>query len=351
MAYSLVTNVTDYDALLGALKTFATGSPGWTAAFDTNLDISPNIRQLGLEKGNCHVVLGSRNADIGLVKSPSGTDTLLSMALCSAFNTTPPNRTYFGAHTLTIVTSETDNERVRVNDLGEPPFANVWFFSNAAGGKDYIHCVVQTSAERYSHFGFGIIDPVGQTHADCAFLLGQYYEWWPVTGKSNSPHDPSHIIGAYIDQAQNPIQVYVPSGVLPGGYPATNVFGQAQLTGALTRVSAPSGHYATGIGKFLDFFLAINNAPTTGGTAMYSTPILFQETTSGVSHVMLGIVPGMRHSNIFTHTPAEITKFGPEEWVIFPMKRKGLRSELFGGSGVQPTANSAEWAFSYKKNV
>lgn len=347
MAYSLVTSVADYDALLGELKTFATGTPGWTAVFDSSAD--NGIRQLGLEKGNCHMIIGGRSGDVAIARTP-GTDTILSMALCTgALVTTVGQRLYYStSQPGNIVTSATDTDRVRVNDLGEGPFANVWFFSNAGGDKDYIHCVVQTSAERYTQFGFGIIDPVGMTHSDCAFVVGNYHEWWNTSGTCNNPADTSHILGHYIDQALNGILIYLPSGVV--SLPATGVYNMAYLTGAMTRTNLVADHYANAVGKILDLFFAANNAPTTGGTAMYGTPVMIQETSSGPSHVMLGVLPGFRHANIGTHTPAEVTKYGSEDWMIFPLKRKGLRANLNNGSNPIAVANTAEYGLSFKKN-
>lgn len=349
MAYQNTT-ITSAEDFLDKLYTFATATAGWTGVFNLTTDISPNYRQIGIEKGNCHLVMGGRSTDAAIARTPSGTDTILSAALCTAIVNTNPNRTYFGAHTGTLVTGAGDTDRVRLNDMGELSSNNVWFFSGAGGDPDYIHAIVQCSAERYAHLGFGIIDALGMTHASCAFLCGTYFEWWPNGTQSNNPQDANHVIGHYVDQTLNGIQVYVPAGVLPGGYPASAVFNYTQITGVMTRTNAPSGHYSASSGFINDFFLAINNAAVTGGTVGYALPIFLQEASSGTSHVALGVIPGIRSVSIGNHTPAEILQYGSENWVIFPLKRKGARSEIVGGANPIATANSIEYALMYKKN-
>lgn len=340
MAY-LNTSATDIDDLLDELYTFATGD-SWSGIYNEDLA----QRQIGIESSNCHIAMGSRSAELAIAKSPSGTDGYISMALSTSL-TEPGNRQYWG-HPGSLVTSDTDSDRILVNDLGEGPWTNVWFFSDASGG-EYIHCVVQTAADRYTHFGFGIIDSVGMTTPDCAFACSAYHAWWPDLGYANNPASTSHKIGHLVGNDNSEAQVYVPALVLPGDYPAAGVYVSSAMTLVMERGRQSSDHHQAQQGSILDFFLPVSNQLVTGGTALYSMPWMFQK-GDNTSHVYLGVLPGIMLANIGNYTPGETLYFGADEWMIFPWKRKGLRENCDGASDPLAAANTIEFAFAYKVN-
>ena len=342
MSYLLQTNVLTYDALLTALyTTFALGTDGWTGVYNAIAD-EGSERQIGFEKGNCHIAIGARSTENPIVAS--GNDARLNMALCTALLSGGGQKKYYG-HTGSIVTTATDADRVIINDLGETPYANVWFFSGSA--KKHIHVVVQSSAERFSHFSFGILDNLGQTTPDVAYAVSAYHEWWSSGVASNSPASASHKVGHFFE---NPFNLFVPASVLPAGYPTTPLVYNSSVTQTMIRATTPSDHYQNAAGNILDFFLAVNNATTTGGSAMMPLPVFFQE-AAAVSHVLLGVLPDVRLINMAQYTPAQIVKFGTEEWVVFPWKRKGLRENINGGSNPIQIANTIEYGFAYKKTL
>lgn len=345
MAYALVNNVTDHEDLLDELYNFATVTDGnWTGVYNEDL----GHRQIGIEQDNCHIALGSRTADVGISRTPSGTDTIVSAALSTSL-TEPGNRQYWG-HPGSIVTSDGDNDRIMINDLGEPPFSNVWFFSEDSG-VPYIHCVVQSSGERYTNFTFGIIDALGMTHPNCAYAASGYWEWWPNGTSSNDPGNTSHDIG-HLCKTDTESQVYVPSGVLPVGFPSAGVYLTNYCTQVMTRGWRKEDHTWSGDpGHINDFFLAVDPQAVTGGNVLLPIPWFFQDSTSGSLHVCLGVLPQIRIANIGSHTPGDILLQGTEEWVIFPWKRKGIRDNTKSGGNPLPDANSIEFAFAYKKNV
>lgn len=218
-------------------------------------------------------------------------------------------------------------------------------YSSSAVDVDYIHVVIQSSAERYTHFSFGIIDGLGQSTADVAFACGMNYEWFISSAFNNNPTNSAHRVG-YLG-GENSNNTFVPASVLPAGYPASAVFNRTSLTPTMTRGDAAVDHYNNGsiAGKILDFFLAADNQLTTGGTALHGLPWLFRE-ADGSSHVWLGNLPGMRLVNISNEAPGtEITQ-GSDTWVVFPWKRKGLRGDLS-----IDIVNTIEYGFAYKKNV
>lgn len=348
MAFQTHTNVTDMDDLLDKLYTFATVTDGnWTGSYNEDL----GQRQIGLSQGNCHVALGARASEVSIAKG-SQTEGIVSGALATSLNAS--NKQFWG-HPGSLVQAETDSERVLINDLGEPPFSNVWFFSQDSGAH-YVHVVVQSSGERYLNFTFGVFDKLGMTTADCAYLCSAYWEWWDTSTAANDPDNNNHDIG-HLCGSDTEGNVFVAQNVLPigGSWPTPGASGECFLTnyitGVMTRGNSDSVHWANGLGNILDFVLPLHNQLITGGSVGYPIPWFFRETTAGASHVSLGILPQVRIANIENHTPGDTLLFGTEEWLIFPWKRKGPRDEIDQGANEQPEANSIEHAFMYKKNV
>jgi len=359
MAYQN-TSATDVSDLLDKLYTFATVTESWTGVYnEVTAAGPPEIRQIAMEISNCHLAMGTRDADLGLDKSGE-TDGYTSAALSSSLDSGPPYQ--YHSHPDSIVTSETDTDRIRCNDLGEPPFTNVWFFSgDGVGDVDYIHMVVQTAGERYSHFSVGIIDPVGQTHAEVAFCCSMYWEWWLSSFINNIPEDDTHKCGYFWGDDEEG-QVFIPYSVsdpvLPAGFqdvsPNGLPFNGNNLTKIRERLIEDSDDWRQAAGRILDFLQPSYNQPTTGGTLMWGLPMLFRDTGSPRSHIMLGVLPGMRYARIDDVAPGTTLTYGTEEWVIFPFKRKGLRENVAasaGGSDPVDLINTIEWAFAYKKNT
>lgn len=308
MSY-LQTSCTDYDDLLDDLVTFAVAD-GWTQSYNS----AGPPRQVGIYKGNCHISLGARTGENPVSKGGGQYDAIINAALATAL--LPGSPQYWG-HTGSIVTSDTDPDRIRVNDL-YGSLTNVWFFSgDGVSDPDYIHCVVQVGGARYTHFGFGILDALGQTHPDVAFAYGGYYEWWDASTYCHNPEGSVHDFGILADE--NYAHIYVPSGVLPVGYPSAGIYRtETQMTLAMTRANQDSDHWASQPGKILDFTFPGGNQLTTGGTILLSVPWLFQETAGGTSHVHLGRIPGVRYANIAQFAPATELIFGSDTWTIFP---------------------------------
>ncbi len=339
MAYQQ-TSATDYDDLLDKLATFAVAD-GWTQSYNA----AGPPRQIGLSKGGCFVALGARSGE-NPVAHGSQNDAFINIALSTSL--TGSNQQYWG-HPGSIVTTDTDGDRIRVNDL-YGSLTNVWFFSGGAGDPDYIHCIVQAGGERYTHFGFGIVDALGQTHPDVPFACGGVYEWWDISVNCHNPESTAHDFGHLA--GENYAHIYIPSGVLPVGYPAAGVYRtETQMTLAMTRANQNSDHWATSAGKIMDFVFPTGNQLTTGGNVLYSIPWLFQETGSGGSHVHLGRLPGIRIGNIAQYAAATELDYGADTWAIFPWRRKGVKNNLNSGGDPIQECNTAEYAWSYQKNV
>jgi hypothetical protein len=339
MAYQQ-TSATDYDDLLDKLVTFAVAD-GWTQSYNA----AGPPRQIGIYKDNCHISWGARSGENPISRGGSQYDAFINGALATAL--LPGSPQYWG-HTDSIVTTDTDPDRIRVNDL-YGSLTNVWFFSGGVGDMDYIHVVVQAGGERYTHFGFGILDSLGQTHPNTAFACGGYYEWWDASTNCHNPESTYHEFGHLADE--NYAHIRIMANTLPSGYPAAGVYRTLNnMTLVMTRANADADHWAASIGKIMDFVFPVGNQLTTGGNILYSIPWLFQEAGS-VSHVWLGRLPGMRIANIAQHSPGATLTQGTDEWLIFPWKRKGLKENLYGAGDPIQECNTAEYAWAYKKNT
>lgn len=343
MSYSLVSSVADHRDLLDEVSSFAV-SDGWTLEYD---NASSTNKQIALSKDACHLALGEINGENPIDVSGSVDDARIYGSLATSINT---GNVQFWGHPGSPVTASTDGDRIRINDL-LGPMANVWLFSGDGFGVDYIHVVAQTYGDRYHHFSFGVVDALGMTTPNVGYAWGMYYNWWP---DGTNPANPTAAFHEYAFLGREPgCHINMPSGVLPAGYPSAGVYvGGTYLTLAMTVVTVDSGHYTSAPGKQLDFFLPLANQLTTGGTPLFSLPVLFRDAASATSHVWIGNFPGVKLVDIADHTPGSTLTYGSEEWVVFPWKRKGLRENLSTGSSPLPNeANTIEYGLAYKKNA
>lgn len=353
----LSTTVTDKDDLLNQLYTFLDSGGGdgtWTGEFN---DAAGTERHIAVTKGNCSVAIGSRTGDVVTkTGTPGGAEDLFNMALATSIDTS--FKVYFGdvgvGHPGSLVTTEADNDRIKINDLGAT-INNAWFFTGTTP-VSYCHVVIQIAGDRYTHFSFGIIDPLEQTHTACSYACGTFHQWWDsgATG-NNDPSDTDHKIGYFGEDGAGIHTRITDSSVLPIGFgPTAGIYNGNYLTDNMNRVIDPEDHYSNsnvsphGIN---DFFMGMDNQAVTGGTAMYALPILFGEDTSPNTGVWLGNLPDVKLINILSHAPGATLDFGSEEWLVFPLKRKGALDEVQGGANAQDAPNTSKLGLAYKKIV
>jgi len=345
MSYSN-TSATDWADLLDVISTFVVAD-GWTEDYDVDGAVG---KQIGFSKGACEVALGEQNSTLNPVDVGSGfLDGRLFGSLSTGLNAS--NQQYWG-HPGSPVTTATDSDRVKLNDLGDASgFSNVWLFSGPGTGPDYCHVVIQTAGDRYSHLSFGELDPLGMTTPDVGYLWAIYYEFWP--SDANNPISTDHYYGMFCNTgtALRNAHVNIQANTLPAtGFPSAGVLTEEGLTSLMTMANEDSDHWASSAGKFLDFFMATSNQLVTGGTALHPIP-WFCQSTDNLSHCFLGNLPGVRLVDISNHTPGSELTFGSETWTVFPFKRKGIEDNLNIGSDPQDDANTISYGLAYKKNV
>jgi hypothetical protein len=347
------TSSSDWRDLLSIIKSFATGQ-GWTVVYDS---ISSK-GQLGIEKGSCHLAIGStrNSADTAdanlfnrndLINGGTVPDAMIVGALGSSL--TAGNTHYWG-HPGSIVTTFNDIDAVDINDL-VGPFANVWLYSDSTGS--YIHVVVQSGADKYTHFSFGNIDKKGKSHPDVGFFVGCNYIFWPNSSSISSGYAPNdfssglHICGTFFEGGS--AQIFLPDDVVDSTYGFTNgAFATNSFLKVLTRGNNISYHEANASGWILDYTLAYANEPVTGGVPLSPIPCIY---TQGGLHSYLGELPDVRLCNIDNLNPGQEIVFGSDVWQVFPYKRKGSQNNTFDGVDPLQYLNTNVVGLAYKKTL
>jgi len=354
------TSASDYADLLSVVAAFAV-SQGWTKVYDAIASKS----QVGLEKGNCHVAIGAiRNSSdtadattfsrTDLVFGGTLPDAYLVMALSSSL--TASNTRYWG-HPDSIVTTYSDTDRISINDL-YGPMSNVYLFSDSGG--NYIHVVVQSSAERFTHFCFGNVDITGFTVPACAYAGGQYHIWWPDSAdysntSSSNFNDPSDTGHLWWPLGYANLHLFIPSGVLDTGLSwgvTPPVITKLQMS-LVTRATFWYDHYNDSTaGKMMDLVLSTKKQATTGGIPLHPISAVFStDGTNAGQCCYLGEFPDVRFVNMDNLNPGQEVIYGSDTWVVFPWKRKGEEAATNYGANPEPYVNTTFWGLAYKKIV
>lgn len=355
------TSASDWRDLIAVITVFAVNQ-GWTKVYDE----IENNGQVGLSKGNCKVAIGEYlNSDATPRNPISRTDKLNGGTVDDAlvfFMVVPEFETglfSYKGHPGSRLTSTTTTTTVySVNDL-VGPFSNVWLYSNSTG--DYVHVVVQSTAERYTHASFGNVDTKGMTAEAPGYSAGLYHEWWPDDdnindigyGANNWEYDGPHDFG-FVGRGTNG-QLYIPDGVLDPavGFPSGELVGLVHKT--VYGANEESDHLVNNTSDcaIINYFAAIHNQLTTGGVPLTSLPAMYGNSTNPGSNpvTFLGEFPDVRLVDISNLNPAQEIKFGSEVWQVFPIKRKTPTSEANRGDNVQPGVSTTYWGLAYKKVV
>lgn len=365
MAY-LATSASDWRDLLNVIKSFAVTTNGWTAVYD---QIAAK-GQLGISKGNCFLAIGAtRNSgDTADANTFARTDAVnggtvpdAEIRMCLGTSLTVGNTKYWG-HPGSPATSATDTDTVIVNDLAGP-FTNVWLFSPADGNA--IHVVVQSAAERFTTFSFGLIDVKDLNQPRCGYCCGSSFTWWPNVAdfSANSSSYFNWVQGSFHDWGffgynahQNTM---IPAGLLNLAYtwgvtaPVVVASAAPSIANSIAVGDLPSdfnsGTRALGM---LDQFLRISNQATTGGIVLHPFPWIFENGTSdtGIS-AWLGEIPEARLVNMTGINPGQEIKYASDIWVCFPWKQKGLYENSNFGPTPLPICNTQEYGIAFRKIV
>ena len=322
MAYSVVT-ATDFADLCVELELFAEAQ-GWVV--DWNIGT-----QFGLHSGNCYAAFGwdgipnpVTETDTYPTPDVNVQDSRFYGSLARSFGFT---NQYWGQPG-SPVTVQVDGDRVYLNDL-TGPFSEVHFF----GDSTYIWVVVRSDADRWTHFGFGVVDKLGMTHPDCAFFCGVWFRWWDnalnlgIPIKANLAFVGSDTANKlWMKDGFNNHHIYVPDGVLDPAYLTDNFIrynGMMNLP-QISFQGRPAGGYDDfPTSKLLDHWTFASPKPVSGGLPLLTVPVMVGD---GVNNdtltTFLGDLPGVRLCDINNIPIGEDITYGTETWRAFPVKRR-----------------------------
>lgn len=367
MAYS-VTSAANPKALLAAIITFATAQ-GWTIDYDhANGSGSSFGGQIALHSGNCFVTLGEASASVNPVAVSGAGGSFNDGQLGGSLNTANIASVQYWGHTGNIVASAVSENRIAINDVWGP-MDEVHFF----GDIDHIVCAVKCSAQRWTMFSFGNLNVLGMSAAPCGYFLSNFFEYWNTNGGTarnvclGGPNNLfwNHSWGAW-DGLGNPgagLLINTPAGLLDSsfGFNATNriirkgefpnpVLGNGILPigYAVTRVDENND---TGFGSFiLDHVVQLRAQPTTGGIPLFAVPIHAFDAAIQL-HSFVGEIPSIRICRIPTNSPGDTITYGSENYMVFPMKRKGTVQDSGSGGVYDNQPNTYDLAYAIKKVV
>lgn len=356
MAYSTGSG-TNLLAFMQALRDFAFGQ-GWTIA---KWDTSGLL--LFMSKGQCfasfHGIAGQTVVDFNNPPGNTSPDSFIYGCLATSLNAS--STTYWNQPG-SILTSETSFARFNTNDL-QGSFASWHFFSgNGTTDPDYIHCSVQSAADRWTHISIGNVDKGSYTHSGVGYLSALNYTWTRTdaggpTTPNNGYNDPSstnptggHSLifgGTYGATGRSAGFYYAPNALPVGGgfAPIGSVQpGNYHMTfrGNNPGVLIAGGSISTG---FSD--RAVLGIPTPVGqrTPLTALP-LFVYNGSTLNQILhLGDYPNVRLCNMSGLVAGQEVAFGADTWKIFPLKRQSSWEAI----GTVQACVSGQFGIAYKK--
>lgn len=229
-----------------------------------------------------------------------------------------------------------------------------WCFTSNSS-PHYAHVVVQITLTTFVHFGFGIIDKIGD------WTGGEYcYGHRQQTGFNNSvailtgtsalldggsadggPPTPSNMeeYGATVHMEGMPNQVGGGSGkwgVALGAQNPANIGTDRAAVARQQLVGGFRGSYlARAFGRY-------QSAPTDGLAPMYPIALWYDDTSNVTVSVtavsLLGWMQDVRAFNIKDFVGGDIVLVGSDEWYVFPTYIKGETGALTGTSAHQGIA-------------
>lgn len=315
MPYTNLTNVADYDALLGEIRNFLNATGDWTIHQDLvgpDEGVASGGRQLVMSNGD--VLVGLRSTDTGV-----GADRLYM------FDGIPPY-----ASGPTTLDSLNQNSGIRysdgvINSSSDPgvrnlqtwagPFPNAHLFTDDPS--TYCHVVVERAAGVFVHLGFGHLHKFG------TWTGGAYYGshfWSSGVNIIDSPSNGLH--QAFFDQTNTGARSWTVHYEGSGQkWIAANGGGNTDppvLNGVTRKLGISSVR-----GGFGRMFKNIAESLFSGFIPLGPIVIGAHEATDTPDTVrFVGQLPDVRTINITNLSPGESLFIGADEWLAFPLMAK-----------------------------
>ena len=365
MAYATGSGSTSSDLLL-AIKNFAV-SQGWTAA----QYVSGSL--LRLNKDACFVNIGLITQSINIFSGATGgstvvTDHLLVANLSTSFNTS--SATVWGQPNSPEAVSPPSynfypNSAI-VNDLAGPFTSWFMFSGNGTTDPDYIHVVVRTAADRYTHFSFGMVDQKSLSHSGVAYVMGHNGIWYQDNQTLSQTTDSYALFNK---PSQQPVPfahvhhggLYIPNALPSGGtWSSTGMVTYGDLNSVrgfgnteVVRTFHPRDNqndFLSGSNDQANSLLdPINYAypsPYSGFAPFFALPVIARN-ISGNQLCCVGDYPNVRLVNMQSIPVETEVALGTDTWKIFPI----LRYDEWVNQGIYYAPSTGVIGLAYKKNV
>jgi hypothetical protein len=380
MTYQVVTNVTNYDAVLGYIKSFidavnsAVGGGGaW--AYGTTLG-SPTIDTAGPSVAGGRVLtvygVGANNKDVAFgmrstVSGPGNNCLYLfdgignggspPAQIATEYNITGNSGgAYFG-----YSTSGYSNANVVAGPLGAirgfqqgfvGPYPSLWMFSNAAG--DYLHFVLEIATGKYRHMHIGALTQFGTwPYTGGGYYAGMYWNQgglggtgFPISTPSSTQHMPPwDNNGSFADGCEWTVHYEDPNTTdnTAIGYNSNWVSPTVtdyNPTGTNTNAYRRSARSSVR-GGFNRMMKNISESLFSGLVPL--APIVIGAVRNSDSPTTLrwiGQIPDVRMINMTNLTDGQVFSIGSDTWQVFSMASKN------GSTGQE---NSAVAGYAYKQ--
>jgi hypothetical protein len=365
MAYSTGTGSTQQD-FLDALRAFAV-TAGWTVTkWDTT------NKRLYLEKGVCHVAMEWFNTNVNTYTN--GTSTLVTVSegwirgtLCQTLGASNDYTTFAGNAAVSGWIN-TSGPLVAMSNM-QGPYVSWFLFTNATG--DYIHAIVQTSADMYGYLFFGNADKGTLTHSGAAYMASdagrKWYREGPLSSFApssesvqwNSPDQTTPFFGEVSSRwSYSQFHLYcenaLPAGfinqqTMASGFPSTSVARTAaspvsmKSNGRFIRRPTDYQNLSTA-GNLLDNITMMSAPGHTPYVPMIGIPLMATNVAK-TQACAVGSVPDIRVINLTNMAPQQEIVLGADTWKVFPM----LRQTPWTDVKVVDAASSGQWGIALKK--
>lgn len=339
----LNTNAVDTNGLLIAIKNFLSAN-GWSVVAD------------GTGGGGLTLEMANANGHKFNFRSSLATPTWFGQGVIN------DRRLHidFDRAAIGLSAAYTGEEAV-VNDC-TGPFPNIWLFTDDAA--TYAHVVAQVSADRYSHFSFGNVNPRGMHTENLPFCAGLYWQYWAdqanfsnSSGNGNpfnNPSSGSHQVGQFAEASNRTddfagLRVGVPAGLLDSSLGFTAGAQEQILAYELCTRSyfrTVQGNYWS---RMLDFASSIRNHSFTGGVNLAPLPVMARAASDNSLFSYLGDLPNICYVNMIGLSPGQVLTFAGDEWICFPLKQYSIVDACKFGAAPQNKPSSAFYGLAYKK--
>lgn len=313
MPIERLTNVADFDDLLGEVRTFLAATGDWTIHRDL---LTPDE---GVAAGGRILVVSNGDVLAGLRSTTTGD----GAGRLYLFDGVPP---YSGTPNLDALPG---NSGIVMTDAAYTgatvpsarvftttfagPFPTAFLFSDDPS--TYCHIVIEVTAGQYRHVLFGNLHKFG------VWTGGGYYashRWATDTSNVDLPSSPVHSIP--FDGAASASQAAQWTVHYEGGGFQWISPSQGDLNGVSRRRAKGSVR-----GGFGNLFRSITESAFSGLVALNPVTVWpVTSTDTPVTTRCAGRVPDLAEVNMRNFSPGDSYFIGADEWIVFPVATKGL---------------------------